>query len=155
MEITEFDALFQEVRARRAGMERLPEVRLFDLWRVTEEDLARAEEALGAVLPGKYKDFMLRYGGGQFLFLDLMPIVSPDVRVETLLDANRRETPGQEFIVVAPVGTGDWWGFVPKGGVCEEQVGFLDHEDGSIQRVALDFLEFVARRGLMVGEKPW
>ena len=150
METVDFDALFREVRARREGMEQLPDVKLFDLWRATEEDLAGAETALGVSLPQKYKDFMLRYGGGQFLFLDLLPVVSPDGHAETLLEANRREVSGREFVVVAPVGTGDWWGFVSTGGACADQVSFLDHEDGSIQPEAEDFLEFVARHGLMV-----
>jgi len=55
------------------------------------------------------------------------------------------------FVAVAPVGTGDWWGFVSENGVCSEQVSFLDHEDGSVQFDSDDFYEFASEKGLRIG----
>jgi hypothetical protein len=150
MEFEEFDALLAEVRARRVGQAPSPDIKLFDFWTASDEDLARAESALGSQLPARYKEFMRRYGGGQFLFVDLLPVISPDGRAEDVLTVNQDLSVG-DFVAVAPVGTGDWWGFASENGVCEERVSFLDHEDGSIQEEASDFLEFVASRGLRHG----
>ncbi|GIM94065.1 hypothetical protein [Paractinoplanes toevensis] len=52
------------------------------------------------------------------------------------------------FVSVAPVGSGDMWGFVVHDGHCEEAVSMRLHDTGEIVFEAKDFLEFVATRGL-------
>jgi hypothetical protein len=94
-------------------------LRLFDSWVATDEDLDRAEAELNVRLPAKYREFMRHFGGGEFLFVDLLTV-------------NRDESPAAGFVAVAPVGTGDWWGFV--------------YPDSS------DFLEFMASKGLRAGQ---
>lgn len=150
MEFEEFDALFEVVRTQRAGLAPSPDINLFDFWAASETDLNQAESVLGSQLPFKYKEFMRRFGGGQFLFLDILPVKSPDGRVEDLLIVNQELSLERKFVAVAPVGTGDWWGFVSIDGMCDDSVSFLDHEDGSVQLEAPDFLDFVASRGLRI-----
>jgi hypothetical protein len=91
------------------------------------------------------------FGGGVFSFVELLPARSPDGRSEDLLSVNTGEYAVPDFVAVAPVGTGDWWGFVSENGVCHEQVCFLDHEDGSIQADSADFYEFVSVKGVRAG----
>ncbi|MEV8065065.1 SMI1/KNR4 family protein [Streptomyces sp. NPDC085995] len=148
MEFEEFEAILSAARTERAGQS-LPEgFQLFDSWVASDADLSHAEQTLRARLPEKYKEFMRRHGAGQFLFLDLLPVVSVDEQQDDLLSVNEEEFRGGEFVAVAPVGTGDWWGFRVVDGVCLDRVDFVDHEDGSVSSAYSDFLEFLARRGL-------
>jgi SMI1-KNR4 cell-wall len=148
----EFDAIFRAARSRHAATEALPEIKIFDFWRTTEQDLASVEAILEARLPRDYREFMLRYGGGQFLFLDIYPVISPSPGRDGLVEANRHSWSDPTFVAVAPVGSGDQWGFSLIHGVCQDQVSFLDHEDGQRSEEASDFFEFVARRGLLVDQ---
>jgi len=60
----EFDALYSRARDGQDTSDHPEDFALFDEWRASEEDLARAEVELGTVLPATYKEFMRRYGGG-------------------------------------------------------------------------------------------
>ncbi|MDI6105896.1 hypothetical protein QLQ12_45730 [Actinoplanes sp. NEAU-A12] len=60
----------------------------------------------------------------------------------------RGEVADRGFLAIAPVGTGDHWGFPVIDGCCSEQVWFHFHDAGDDELVAQDFLEFVASRGL-------
>lgn len=154
MEVEEFEVLLlQGVRAARARRTLPEEFQAFDSWRASDADIDRAETELDTRLPEKYKEFMRRHGGGMFLFVDLLPVISPDGRAEDLIEVNRGRSRAASFMAVAPVGTGDWWGFSISDRVCEDAVDFLDHEDGTVTRWASDFLEFVARQGLRMGDQ--
>ncbi|MFJ3901406.1 SMI1/KNR4 family protein [Streptomyces sp. NPDC090025] len=117
----------------------------------SEAELSEAEETLQAQLPGEYREFMKRHGGGMFLFLDLLPVVASDDQEDDLVRVNVAEFKDGNFVAVAPVGTGDWWGFSVVEGRCASQVDFWDHEDGQVQFAATGFLEFLAYEGLRVG----
>ncbi|MFF2165527.1 SMI1/KNR4 family protein [Streptomyces sp. NPDC058175] len=150
MEFGEFEARLAGVRAEREGAG-LPEgFQLFDFQRASGVDLDRAEGELRVRLPEKYKEFMRQYGGGEFLYLDVLPAVSDGE--DDLLSINQGELRQSNFIAIAPVGTGDWWGFVVVDGVCSEQVEFLDHEDGQLHFAASDVLDFLVREGLCAGK---
>ena len=116
----------------------------FDVHPSSESDIQRAESELNIVLPEKYKEYMLKHGGGQLLFLDVLPVVSLDGRMEDLIEANQADYREFGFVAVAPVGTGDYWGFSLDSNVCREEIYFRFHEDGITERVADDFLEFLA-----------
>ncbi|MGW4088083.1 SMI1/KNR4 family protein [Streptomyces sp. NPDC004822] len=150
MEFEDFEVRLSAARAERGGRS-LPEgFLLFDSQVASEADLLHVEQTLQIQLPEKYKEFMRRYGAGQFLFLDLLPAISVDEHEDDLLTVNEAGIPDRRFIAVAPVGTGDWWGFSVVDGVCRGRVDFIDHEDGSISFAFSDFLEFLAHKGLRV-----
>lgn len=65
---------------------------------------------------------------------------------------NRHEYPDATFIAIAPVGTGDYWGFPVANGHCDDQVWFQYHDADNQEPVANDFLEFVARHGVLIGQ---
>lgn len=148
MRFAEFDLLLEQALRRYAAQERDGDVAVFDHWRATEADLARVERRLGVRLPEQYRQFLLRYGAGRFLFVELLPADEGRRWVETLLAANE---PGSGFVAVAPVGTGDYWGFAVRDGVCEDAVSFRYQEDGAFEPAAADFLEFAATEGLRAG----
>jgi hypothetical protein len=151
MEFEEFEAQVESFRAERAGRQYPPGFQLFDSWIATEADLAAVEEALRTRLPSKYRRFMRTFGGGVFSFVELLPARSPDGSGEDLISVNTGTFAVSNFVAVAPVGTGDWWGFVSADGTCREQVSFLDHENGAVQDEASDFYEFASSKGLRIG----
>ncbi|BCJ47818.1 hypothetical protein GCM10010168_21770 [Actinoplanes ianthinogenes] len=67
---------------------------------------------------------------------------------DDLRTINDREFPDRSFVAVAPVGTGDHWGFPVVDGRCSEQVWFHFHDADDDELVAQDFLEFVASHAL-------
>ncbi|MFC8957794.1 SMI1/KNR4 family protein [Streptomyces sp. NPDC057101] len=151
MEFEEFEAYLSAARAKRAGLSSPEGFDVFESRVASETDLLEVEEALGVQLPGEYREFMKRHGGGMFLFLDLLPVAASDDQEDDLRRVNASEFKHGDFIAVAPVGTGDWWGFSVNEGRCANQVDFWDHEDGQVQFAASSFLEFLAREGLRVG----
>ncbi|MFD5575194.1 SMI1/KNR4 family protein [Streptomyces cadmiisoli] len=151
MEFEEFEVHLAATRAKRAGLSGPEGFEVFECRAASEGELLRAEGALHAQLPQEYREFMKRHGGGMFLFLDLLPVVGSGDQDDDLLKANLQEFFGGDFVAVAPVGTGDWWGFSVIDGCCTDQVNFWDHEDGQVQFEADSFLNFLVREGLRVG----
>jgi hypothetical protein len=151
VEFDEFEAQVEVFRAERASRRYPPGFQLFDSWTATRDDITAVEEELGTELPSKYKMFMQVFGGGAFSFVELLPVKSPDGHTEDLLTVNKGQFAVRNFVAIAPVGTGDWWGFVSENGACQEWVSFLDHEDGAVQLDSADFLEFVSSKGLRIG----
>ncbi len=151
MDFDEFDGFLEGVRRTPAATPPDSDIRAFDFWAATADDIQRTETRLGVKLPEQYKEFMRRYGGGAFLGLELIPVVSPHGGEEDLVELNEAERL-TDFVAVAPVGTGDHWGFRVIDGICEGEVGFYMWETGEVSRAASDFLEFAARFGLRVLE---
>ncbi len=151
MELAEFESHLAAARSKRAALSSAGAVDVFEGRLASAEELLQVEAALDAQLPVEYKEFMRRYGGGMFLFLDLLPVASADPYEDDLLGVKAREFGTIDFVAVAPVGTGDWWGFSIAAGRCLTEVHFWDHEDGKTELVAPGFLDFVAREGLRVG----
>jgi hypothetical protein len=79
--------------------------RLIDARTASAQELLDAQKRLGATLPSRYKTFMMRYGGGQFGSVDLLP-VTPAPRGEDVAAVSQRKDQPGSFVVVAPVGNG-------------------------------------------------
>jgi antitoxin YobK len=92
---------------------------------------------------------MMRYGGGQFGSIDLLPITPSNSHDDDVVSVSQREDPDGLFVAVAPVGTGDYWGFPVVGGQCSDLVWFRFHDAGDPEPAADDFLAFVAAHGLI------
>ncbi|WP_123798577.1 SMI1/KNR4 family protein [Amycolatopsis keratiniphila] len=148
MEFGEFDALVLRTREGLRTQDYPEGFFPFDSWRSSEEEIERVEQELDVRLPGQYKEFMVRHGGGAFLFVDLLPVVAPGPRAEDLVSVNRDSLRETGFLAVAPVGTGDWWGFTLTGTECDEAVDLRSHDDGLREREAPGFLDFLVRHGL-------
>ncbi|MCP3785211.1 SMI1/KNR4 family protein [Micromonospora sp. A3M-1-15] len=152
MEFEEFDQHVASLldRAARSGVAAIEDFALIEGLTASAQEIAEAERALGAALPAKYKAFMLRYGAGQFGFLDLLPIPAAGAtrHDEDVVAVSQAEFPDGAFVAVAPVGTGDYWCFPVLEGRCRDEVLFHYHDGGAPTWEAPDFLEFVAAKGI-------
>lgn len=154
MDFDEFQALVEALLAEHAGRGYPATIRILDGVRATDEEIAAAERLLGTQLPFKYKQVMTTYGGGMFGFVDLLPVKARDGGLDDLLSANSGEFAINDFVAVAPVGSGDMWGFENAGGICADAVSVWDHETGDIAFDADDFLLFLASRGVRGDRGP-
>jgi hypothetical protein len=149
VDFAEFDRLVEPLRARSAAMQAAHGFASIDARAASAQELRDAEKRLGATLPSQYKTFMMRYGGGQFGLLGLLP-VTPIPGGEDVVSVSQREDTTGSFVVVAPVGTGDYWGFPLINGRCSNEVWFRFHDAGDPDLAANDFLSSVANHGLTV-----
>ncbi|MGV9806463.1 SMI1/KNR4 family protein [Micromonospora chersina] len=152
MDFEEFDRHVQSLRARaaRSGFEEIEDFKVIEGLTASAKEIAEAERVLSATLPVQYKAFMMRYGGGQFGFLDLFAIPSIGIlqEVEDVVSVSRAEFPDGSFVAVAPVGTGDYWCFPVIDRRCGDEVWFHYHDVDEPTLEAPGFLEFVARLGI-------
>ncbi|MGA5301860.1 SMI1/KNR4 family protein [Nucisporomicrobium flavum] len=149
MTFDEFEAELARVRAARSGVDPPEGFALFDALTATPAELDRVESGLGVTLPVLYKDFLQRVGGGSFLFLDLLPAVAAGESDEDLISVNSGPLRIPDFVAIAPVGTGDWWGFrVADANRASGEVYLWTHDDNEFLDEAVDFLEFLSAKGL-------
>jgi antitoxin YobK len=149
MDFEEFDQLAERLRERDATIA-VDGFRLIEARTASIGELAEAERSLGATLPTQYREFMLRYGGGMFGCVELLPVRAGTSRkdVDDVVSVSRHESPDGSFVAVAAVGTGDFWGFPVVDGRCLDGVWFYYHDGDDPTPESTDFLEFVARTGL-------
>lgn len=154
MDVATFESLVEPLQRRSAESRARHGLGLIDGYTSTPEVIAGVEDRMGVILPDKYKYFVTRYGGGVFGFVELLPLVGPDIgpgeasRGGDLCAVNDQFFPGRDFVAVAEVGTGDYWGFPVTSRRCDEEVWFRFHDHEDREQVAADFLEFVAEHGL-------
>src|SRR5690349_21651506 len=131
MEFEQFDQLVEPLRLRAVAFDE-EDFKLIEARTASPEELADAERALGATLPAQYKMFMERYGGGMFGFVDLLPVRAGRSRkdVDDIVSVSRAEFPDGSAVALAPVGTGDFWGFPVEDGRCRGEVWFYYHDAG-------------------------
>lgn len=150
MDFEQLGSRVDEVMARHRSLGLPDEIAPINCIQATAEEISQAERALGVRLPEQYKQFMLRYGGGSFASLDILPAVASGGFYGDLISVNREEIFAVPFIAVAPVGTGDWWGHQVLESECREQVSFYSFEDRTAVAKYRNFLEFIAREGLLI-----
>jgi hypothetical protein len=150
VDLAEFDVLAVPLQRKSAESVARYGFALIEGRTPTPDEIAHVEDRMGVIFPDKYKAFMTRYGGGAFGFVELLPLVDPDKPDEDddVWTVNARDFPGHDFVAVAVVGTGDYWGFPVTDGRCHEQVWFHFYGEDDHEPVAADFLEFVAENGL-------
>lgn len=148
MDLAKFDVLAEPLRQKSAAVLAEHGFALIEGRTATAEEMISVERQMMVTLPEKYKAFMVHYGGGMFGFVELLPVVAGPPEDGDLRIVNDREFPDRGFVAVAPVGTGDYWGFPVTDGRCHDEIWFHFHDAGDHELVARDFLEFVANRGL-------
>lgn len=143
MEFADFVALIDETRRSHpwwlAG---------FEPMRATEEELNHVQRELSISLPADYLTFMTEVGGGAFGFMDILPARRDSPHRDDVMSVNLHPWWPVDFYAVAPVGTGDMWGFSYVDGVASDEIYFLDHEDGSLTSEQSGFLDFLAAKAL-------
>ncbi|MFF7116907.1 SMI1/KNR4 family protein [Streptomyces albogriseolus] len=151
MNFDQLDSYIDGALARHRSLGLPEEMAPFKLVQASQADIDQTEQVLEVQLPEQYKEFMCRYGGGSFASLDLIPIAASIEFSVNLTSLNSREERfALPFIAVAPVGTGDWWGFEVREGICCKEVSFYSFEDEMARIKYPNFLEFITREGLLV-----
>src|SRR3954469_23693901 len=111
MDLAEFEALAEPLLRKTAAEQAEHGFALIEGHTVTAGRIKGVEREMAVALPDKYKAFMMRYGGGVFGFVELFPVAPVPSSSDDLRTLNDREFPDRGFVAVAPVGTGDHWGF--------------------------------------------
>ncbi|NUT20446.1 MAG: SMI1/KNR4 family protein [Hamadaea sp.] len=148
MEFDEFEPILRAELTKQAELDVPEGVRIIDAIAASDDDLNRAEEAVNAELPRKYKEFMEVVGGGLVVGVDLLPVVSTNPRISDLLSACTEEFPSGNFLPISNPGTGDWWGFLVIDGRCSDQVFQYNRDTGDFEVTDEDFLTFLVRVGV-------
>jgi hypothetical protein len=148
MEPAEFEALAKPLLRRSVTEQAAYGFALVDSHSVTAQEIMSVEREMAVSLPDKYKAFMMRFGGGAFGFVELFPLAPVASGSDDLRTLNDRDFADRNFVAIAPVGTGDHWGFPVTNGRCDDSVWFRFHDAGDDEPAAADFLEFVAEHGL-------
>lgn len=146
MDYSEFRELANLERDARAELED-EEFKLFESRTASVADLRSAEAEVGVEFPSDYRLFMEEFGGGRFLFVEMLPLRTGAEFEESVVSATL--TWGDDrFVAIAAVGTGDYWGFPVKDGRCVDTIVMACHgEDGFLEE-SDSFLDFVVSRGL-------
>jgi hypothetical protein len=148
MEFAEFQRLVDALLADHASRGYPATIRILDALLATDDDLSFVERQLDTRLPAEYKRVVKTYGAGMFGFVELLPVRAGSDGGYDVLVANTGHDTVSGFVAIAPVGSGDMWGFVARNGNCEEAVSIWFHDTGDIETDSSDFLEFLASRGL-------
>ncbi|MBM3300042.1 MAG: SMI1/KNR4 family protein [Deltaproteobacteria bacterium] len=148
MTAEELDALVENVRAKEAWQ--------FDGQRdtpLTAATIRAIEEAEQIQLPSSFKEFLARYGAGDFVFSQ---VYSPDRNSGWNLWDQFQYMPDKKGLLIpfSDNGAGDYYCFPVVSGVCEDRVVWADHEQNySITESQYrDFREFVADVCLRINE---
>ena len=148
MTAEELDALVESVRAKAAWQ--------FDRQRdtpITEATIRGIEVAERIQLPISFKEFLTRYGAGDFVFSQ---VYSPDRNSGWNLWDQFQYMPDKKGLLLpfSDNGAGDYYCFPVVNGVCEDLVVWADHEQNynATQSEYPDFRDFVARVCLRIEE---
>src|SRR5688500_15721015 len=87
----------------------------------TNEEIATAEKLLQTRFPAQYLEFITRYGGGLFAFVNIAS-VSPSSEWNAV--HRNQKIKKLDFIAVSENGVGDYYGFRTEHGICLPEVFF-------------------------------
>ncbi len=97
------------------------------------------------ILPQKYAQFLLNFGGGYFGYAN---IYSFDKNSNFFI-FNHNPAIVKDLLFMADNGCGDYYAFHVEGGICKEEIVFCDHEDNTVHHTDFsDVLEYLVKIGL-------
>jgi hypothetical protein len=113
------------------------------------EKVAAAQGALRATLPPEYVEFVQRYGGGHWAFVQVFS-AEPGSEWNVVERNHEAGLLPLGFLAVSDNGAGDFYGFKVVEGVCTSGVVFWDHEEGGalMETGFKDFFKYLVARGL-------
>ena len=111
----------------------------------TMEEVIAFQEQHQIVLPEKYIQFILNFGGGYF---GCANIYSLDKNSDFFIFKHNPSIV-KDILFMADNGCGDYYAFRVEDGKCREDIIFYDHEDNSVQDTTFsDVLEYLVKIGL-------
>lgn len=140
MEISEFNEIVDNIKIQNPI--------LFGLEHDTipsENDIKEYEKQNGVQLTEKYKQFLLKYGGGFFGYAN---IYSLD-KESTFYIVNHNPCPLKNILHIADNECGDFYSLKIVDGICQDAIVFYDHEIDKISDTEFsDIFEFLIKVGL-------
>lgn len=111
----------------------------------TMKDVIVFQEQYQIVLPEKYIQVLLNFGGGYFGYAN---IYSLDKDSDFFI-FNYNQVKVADLLFIADNGCGDSYAFRMEGNKCSEEIVFYDHESNIVQDTDYsDVLEYLAKEGL-------
>lgn len=111
----------------------------------TMENIIHFQKQRQIILPEKYIQFLLSFGGGYFGYAN---IYSLDENSYFFI-SNHNPAIIRDLLFIADNECGDYYAFRIHGKKCNEEIVFYDHEDNTIKDTNFsDVLEYLVKIGL-------
>ncbi len=111
----------------------------------TMKDVITFQEQYQIILPEKYIQVLLNYGGGYFGYANVYSLDKDSY----FFIFNYNPVNVKDLFFIADNECGDYYAFQVEGNKCGEKVVFYDHESNTVQETAFsDVLEYLAKIGL-------
>ena len=118
---------------------------------LTLDQLAQLERQKGIQFPSAYKDFLSRYGAGDF---GSLTVLSPDPKSEFPIWETTARLENREcgFLSVVEIDS-DYYGFLIEQGVCSNDLWSVEFGYQIYYMEYPDFFDFLARVALGISEE--
>ncbi len=103
---------------------------------VGEREILEFEKMLEVKLPLAYKEFLMNYGAGYFLFTNVYSVVKNSEW--NILDEDNAPV---DFLCFSDNGCGDMYGFLVVDNVCTDEVYIIDHESFCTDSGSWEFIK--------------
>ena len=111
----------------------------------TMETILDFQKQYHIVLPKKYIQFLLNFGGGYFGFTNIYSLDQDSY----FFIFNRNPATVNDLLFMSDNGCGDYYAFHVEGGRCSEKILFCDHEDNTVRDTGFsDVFEYLVKTGL-------
>lgn len=111
----------------------------------TINDVIKFQEQYQIILPEKYIQFLLNFGGGYFGYAI---IYSLDKNSDFFI-FNHNPSRVEDLLFMADNECGDYYAFRMEGDKCSEEIVLYDHDSNMIQGVRFsDIFEYLVKMGL-------
>jgi len=115
----------------------------------TEEDIQETEVKLGIILPQAYRDFVKKYGGGDFGYIDIFSANKKGYWYIVKHNQDFKHYLPKDFIAISDDQTGGYYGYKIVNHQCDEQVCYWHYDGGFDSKVVYsNIFEFIIDVGL-------
>ena len=112
----------------------------------TMEDVLAFQEQYQIILPEKYIQFLLNFGGGYFGFAIIYSLDKDSYFSIYKHNPDRVK----DLLFIADNECGDYYAFQIENGRCREEIVFYDHDNNAVEQgtVFPDIFEYLVKTGL-------
>lgn len=111
----------------------------------TMKDVITFQEQYQIILPEKYIQFLLNFGGGYFGYA----IIYSLDKNSNFFIFNHNSAKTEDKLFMADNECGDYYAFLMECGKCSEEIVFYDHDSNAVQGVEFsDVFEYLIKIGL-------
>ena len=112
----------------------------------TMEDVLAFQEQYQIILPEKYIQFLLNFGGGYFGFAIIYSLDKDSY----FSIYNHNPAQVKDLLFIADNECGDYYAFQIENGKCSEEIVFYDHDNNAVKQKAVfpDIFEYLVKTEL-------